>query len=56
MKNIPSEFDITLKNHINITSFKMKGQPDLGEAGYILFFASQVLNSRKNKTINKVSL
>ena len=32
MQNIPSEFDITLKNYINITSFKMKGSPDLGQA------------------------
>ena len=37
MQNIPSEFDNTPKNNINITSFKMKGSPDLGQA-VISFF------------------
>ena len=32
MQNIPSKLIITLKNYINITSFKMKGSPDLGQA------------------------
>ena len=32
MQNIPSELIITVKNYINITSFKMKGSPDLGQA------------------------
>ena len=32
MQNIPSELIITVKNYINITSFKMKGSPDLGKA------------------------
>ena len=32
MQNIPSELMITVKNHINITLFKMKGSPDLGQA------------------------
>ena len=32
MQNIQSEFIITVKNYINITSFKMKGSPDLGQA------------------------
>ena len=32
MQNIPSEFIITVKNYINITSFKMKGSLDLGQA------------------------
>ena len=32
MQNIPSELIITVKNYINITSIKMKGSPDLGQA------------------------
>ena len=32
MQNIPSELIITVKNFINITSFKMKGSSDLGQA------------------------
>ena len=32
MQNIPSEFIITVKNYINITSFKLEGSPDLGQA------------------------
>ena len=32
MQNIPSELIITVKSYINITSFKMKGSPDLGQA------------------------
>ena len=32
MQNIPSELIITVKNYFNITSFKMKGSPDLGQA------------------------
>ena len=32
MQNIPSELIITVKNYINITSFKMKGSPDFGQA------------------------
>ena len=32
MQNIPSELIITVKNYINITSFKMKGSLDLGQA------------------------
>ena len=32
MQNIPSEKIITVKNYINITSFKMKVSPDLGQA------------------------
>ena len=32
MQNIPSELIITVKNYSNITSFKMKGSPDLGQA------------------------
>ena len=32
MQNIPSELIITVKNYINITSFKTKGSPDLGQA------------------------
>ena len=31
MQNIPSELIITVKNNIDITSFKMKGSPDLGQ-------------------------
>ena len=34
MQNIPSELIINVKNYINITSFKMKGSPDLGQAVY----------------------
>ena len=34
MQNIPSQLIITIKNYINITSFKMKGSPDLGQAEY----------------------
>ena len=30
--NIPSELIITVKNYIDITSFKMKGSPHLGQA------------------------
>ena len=32
MQNIPSELIITVENYIYITSFKMKGSPDLGQA------------------------
>ena len=32
MQNIASELIITVKNYFNITSFKMKGSPDLGQA------------------------
>ena len=32
MQKIPPELFITVKNYINITSFKMKGSPDLGRA------------------------
>ena len=32
MQNIPSQLIITVMNYINITSFKMKGSPDLGQA------------------------
>ena len=32
MQNIPPELIITVKSYINITSFKMKGSPDLGQA------------------------
>ena len=32
MQNIQSELIITVKNYINITSFNMKGSPDLGQA------------------------
>ena len=32
MQYIPSELIIAVKNYINITSFKMKGSPDLGQA------------------------
>ena len=34
MQNIPSELIITVKNYINITSFKMKGSLDLGQADH----------------------
>ena len=36
MQNKPSELIITVKNYINITSFKMKGSPDLGQADEVL--------------------
>ena len=32
MQNIPPDLIITVKNYINITSFKMEGSPDLGQA------------------------
>ena len=32
MQNIPSELIITVENYSYITSFKMKGSPDLGQA------------------------
>ena len=32
MQNIPSELIITVESYIYITSFKMKGSPDLGQA------------------------
>ena len=32
MQNIPSELIISVENYIYITSFKMKGSPDLGQA------------------------
>ena len=32
MQNIPPELIITVENYIYITSFKMKGSPDLGQA------------------------
>ena len=32
MQNIASELIITVKNYFNITSFKTKGSPDLGQA------------------------
>ena len=32
MQNIPSELIITVTNYINITSFKIKGSPDLGQS------------------------
>ena len=37
MQNIPPELIITVKNHITITLFKMKGSPDLGQAEKSLF-------------------
>ena len=36
MQNILSELIITVKNYINITPFKMKGSPDLGQADTVL--------------------
>ena len=36
MQNIPSELIITVKIYINITSFKMKGSPDLGQVVFII--------------------
>ena len=51
MQNIPSEFDITLKNYINITSFKMRGSPDLGQADVYRHLRRQNLHiERKNIT------
>ena len=38
VQNIQSELIITVKNYINITSFKMKGLPDLGQAVLYLTF------------------
>ena len=38
MQNIPSELIITVKNYIYITSFKMKGSPDLGQADNVSYF------------------
>ena len=32
MQNVPSELIITVESYIYITSFKMKGSPDLGQA------------------------
>ena len=32
MQNIPPELIITVESYIYITSFKMKGSPDLGQA------------------------
>ena len=32
MQNMPSELIITVESYIYITSFKMKGSPDLGQA------------------------
>ena len=32
MQNIPPELIATVENYIYITSFKMKGSPDLGQA------------------------
>ena len=40
MQNIPSELIFTVKNYINITSFKMKGSPDLGQADMTLFYCT----------------
>ena len=36
MQNIPSELIITVINYINITSIKMKGSSDLGQAYIII--------------------
>ena len=36
MQNKPLDFDITVKNYINITSFKMKGTSDLDQADIYL--------------------
>ena len=43
MHHIPLELIITVKNYINITSFKIKGSPDLGQADSIY----NVLNNQK---------
>ena len=44
MQNIQSKLIITVKNYINITSFKMKGSPDHGQA------VSEIL-SRSNMAV-----
>ena len=36
MQNIPSDLNITVKNYIDITSYKMKGTPDLSQADVCL--------------------
>ena len=38
MRHIPSELDITITNDSYITSFKMKGTPDLGQAAQCYIF------------------
>ena len=46
MQNIPPELIITVKSYINITSFKMKGSPDLGQADihfHLGFFVEIIL-------------
>ena len=54
MQNIPSELIITVKNYINITSFKMKGSPDLGQADirlvcteYVKYLSAQARKGRE---------
>ena len=44
MQNIPSELIITVKNYINITSFKMKESPDLGQAVLLLWDNKMIFN------------
>ena len=39
MQNISSVLIITVKNYINITSFKMKGSPDLGQADIPVYYS-----------------
>ena len=43
MQNMPSELIITVKNYMNITSFKMKGSPDPGQAArpFLIGFYSE---------------
>ena len=46
MQNIPSELIITVKNYINITSFKMKGSPDRGQA--VIYYFNTNIDPRKD--------
>ena len=53
MQNIPSELINTVKNYINITSFKMKGSPDLGQADvHMLCLYTIHLVKEVNKILN----
>ena len=49
MENIPSQLIITVKSYIDITSFKMKGSPDLGQA--VVTVAIIKPNSRQSRLI-----
>ena len=54
MHNIPSELIITVESYIYITSFKMKGSPDLGQAVYSKAMQTQLYFTWVDQKVLKI--